>query len=140
MDRRIMKFVSPPIVGALGSARSGDDLDRLLRAFFQAEMPHPWPELEPTASATVPSTRLAIWRQIKRSHLALAASVALLIAGSLLFSGKLPLSASHLLPPPNVDPISSRPTDFAPQKVKESIDVTPDGAAIRLDYVGEDRY
>jgi hypothetical protein len=135
-----MKFIEPPVVGALGSARSGDDLDGLLRAFYRAEMPHPWPELEPPAFTSVPSSRLAFWRGIKRSHLALAASVALLIGGSLLFSGKLP-SISRVTEGPttaNRDPEDNVLHHQEPKQPREIIEVGPDGAALRLEM--EDRY
>jgi len=143
-----MRFIEPPTVGAHGSTRSGDDLDGLLRAFFRAEMPHPWPELDAPAFTSVPSTRLAFWRRIKRSHLALAASVALLIGGSLLFSGKLPAVGNIF----KGDEIGTRPTeDQRPKKAQpdeaidpnkvfknESIIVTPEGAGVRIET--EDRY
>jgi hypothetical protein len=73
-----MKLLEEP------SHQAGDNLDNLLRAFFQAEMPNPWPSLE------APTPRLRIGppakpevkpgRTLLRSRLALAASVALLIA------------------------------------------------------------
>ncbi len=145
-----MRFIEPPVVGALGSARSGDDLDGLLRAFFRAEMPHPWPELEAPAFTSVPSTRLAFWRGIKRSHLALAASVALLIGGSLLFSGKLP-AVGNIFDKNGAELGRSTPEDHRPKKAQpdeaidpnkvlknESIILTPEGAAFRFE--GEDRY
>jgi hypothetical protein len=142
-----MRFIEPPTITTHGSARSGDDLDGLLRAFFRAEMPHPWPELEAPAFTSFPSTRLAFWRGIKRSHLALAASVALLIAGSLLFSGKLP-AVGKIITGPDIS--RNTPEDHHPSKAQpeeaidpnkvlknESIIVTPEGAAFRFE---EDRY
>lgn len=69
----------------------GDELDRQLRTFFQAEMPNPWPSLQsPLSRPAVLSTRLAPpspslpWN----SRYALAASVAVLISGSFLLSGR----------------------------------------------------
>jgi hypothetical protein len=139
-----MKFIAPPTAGAPGATRSGDDLDGLLRAFFQAETPHPWPELEPPATTSVASTRLAFWRQIKRSHLALAASVALLIAGSLLFRGELPLLGRIFRGEEvgtnqkfdNDDPSKApKPTPVDPSKIsiKESIIVGPEGAGVLIE-------
>jgi len=144
-----MRFIEPPTVGAHGSARSGDDLDGLLRAFFRAEMPHPWPDLEAPAFTSVPSARLAFWRGIKRSHLALAASVALLIGGSLLFNGKLPAVGNIIGKGTEIGgitddvhhPKKAQPdTAIDPNKIlkNESIIVTPEGAAFRFE--GEDRY
>jgi hypothetical protein len=134
-----MRFIEPPVVGARGFARPGDDLDGLLRAFFLAEMPHPWPELEAPAFTSVPSTRLAFWRRIKRSHLALAASVALLIGGSLLFTGRLP-SVGHVTDGKHIADRDREDQDLKHRSPmpKESIEVGPDGAAIRLDL--EERY
>jgi hypothetical protein len=69
------------------ATQSGDDLDNLLRAFFQAEMPTPWPPApETTAKPIVLPARKGGSRGLSplvRSRLALAASVALLISGPL---------------------------------------------------------
>jgi hypothetical protein len=123
------------------SRQPGDDLDELLSAFFQAETPSPWPELEVPAHVSVLPARLAFWQRLKRSHLALAASVALLVAGSLLFAGKSP--TSRLPATPEIPEIGSRSKEpaFDPEKVtnKESIVVTPEGAALHLE-LEENRY
>ena len=50
------------------------ELDGLLRAYYQAEMPNPWPEWRPPAAG---SRR----RPLAKSRLALAASLVLLTAG-----------------------------------------------------------
>jgi hypothetical protein len=68
----------------------GDDLDGLLRAFFRGQMPHPWPSprmarLHGTRSERPPSSG----RGRNRSRWALAASVALLLLGSLFLSGRI---------------------------------------------------
>jgi hypothetical protein len=123
------------------SHRPGDDLDELLSAYYQAAMPSPWPELELPAHVSVMRTRLAFWQRVKRSHLALAASVALLVGGSFLFAGKSP----NYRPPttPDIPPIGSKPKEpvFDPDKVtnKESILLTPEGAALHLE-LEENRY
>ncbi len=70
-------------------AGPGDDLDRLLRAYFRAERPEPWPAC-PAAPVRPSSRRLPGKRSFFRSRLALAASVALLVAGSLLLAGAFP--------------------------------------------------
>src|SRR3954471_1739881 len=69
---------------------SGDDLDGLLRAFYRAQLPSPWPALKapPPPAARRPAPGPRGW-PLLRSRLALAASVALLVLGSLLFSGQL---------------------------------------------------
>lgn len=57
-----------------------DDLDRLLHDFFQAELPDPWP----ACPAAAPSAPLAVaGASASRGRLVLAASVLLLLAGSL---------------------------------------------------------
>jgi hypothetical protein len=124
------------------SRQPGDDLDELLSAYYQAEMPSPWPELNVPAQVSVLPTRLVFWRRIKRSHLALAASVALLIGGSLLFAGKSPIyrlpATSEL---PEIGSVPKKEPAFDPEKVtnKESIVVTPEGAALHL-QLEENRY
>jgi hypothetical protein len=64
----------------------GEDLDGLLRAFYQAQLPHPWPDFKAPAAGGAPSARLRRFARL-RSRLALAASVAILIAGSFILSG-----------------------------------------------------
>jgi hypothetical protein len=62
-----------------------DELDGLLRTFFQAELPDPFPSLEapaPRAAVLSPRPARSGWN-LFRSRLALAASVALLVAGPL---------------------------------------------------------
>jgi hypothetical protein len=63
---------SPPPAGGLPP----EDLDRLLSAFFRAELPSPWPRLKAPA-ALAPRGRGAL----PASRMALAASVAALLAG-----------------------------------------------------------
>jgi hypothetical protein len=99
-----MSFLEPPPAEPHGAGRPADDVDGLLRAFFRAEMPRPWPELRlPGASASGngvavldgPSTKPGLrsggsfprpWATV-RSRLALAASVALLMGASLFLAG-----------------------------------------------------
>jgi hypothetical protein len=130
-----MKFTSPPMATPRMSHQPGDDLDELLSAYYQAAMPSPWPELKVPAHVSVLPTRLAFWQRIKRSHLALAASVALLVGGSLLFAGKLTINQVQS-PPESLPLIGGKP--FDPDKVKESIVITPDGAAIRFESTDEE--
>lgn len=112
-----------------GEARPPEeDLDGLLRKFFRAEMPRPWPPFESPRRAA-PPRRFALLR----SRLALAASVALLVTGALSLSGSL----RDQTPGPNANAITrpeatdTRPT--RPPRIEESIDVPPDGpAAIKV--------
>jgi hypothetical protein len=65
---------------------SPDDLDRLLRAFFRSRVPTPWPRLRaPTAVARVRGRG-----PLPAGRLALAASVAALLAGGWLLGHRLP--------------------------------------------------
>src|SRR5207237_8625983 len=76
VNRSTMNFLSPPSATSRVSQRPGDDLDGVLSTFYQAQMPSPWPPLQLPVAAALPSTRLVFWQRVKRSHLALAASVA----------------------------------------------------------------
>ncbi|HKB38519.1 MAG TPA: hypothetical protein VKD72_18900 [Gemmataceae bacterium] len=86
-----MRRVEPPSLDSPWRGRHGD-LDRLLSDFFRSEMPHPWPEAprpdeQPTIlplPARKPRPRRSAWR----SRLALAAAIALLLAGGWFLSGK----------------------------------------------------
>ncbi len=76
-----MNSVQPP------SQKPGDDFDGLLRAFFRRQMPQRWPSPPrfPAAPIKHPSTS---GRSLIRSRLALAASLALLLLGSLLLPSR----------------------------------------------------
>src|SRR4051812_9136876 len=64
------------------------DVDQLLRAYFQRQMPDPWPAFEPPARRTLPFRPAAPRRRfVLGSKLALAASVALLMVCGWLLSG-----------------------------------------------------
>jgi hypothetical protein len=66
-----------------------DDLDGLLRAFYRKEMPSRWPAPPVPPAPTLPYRRPnPSNRALFRSRLALAASVALLLLGSLFVGGK----------------------------------------------------
>jgi hypothetical protein len=78
-----MTVLSPPTIVPNSGHPPEDDLDGLLRAYFQAEMPDLWPSFEapaprngvlPLRRRTAPNANL--WR----SRLALAASILLLLA------------------------------------------------------------
>lgn len=81
-----MSFLhEPPMDRSSSHGERPDELDGLLREFFRAEMPNPWPDLAPPEQRAVltfaPPMRS---RTSVRSRLALAASVGLLLTGSLL--------------------------------------------------------
>jgi hypothetical protein len=77
--------LAPPL--STGEAPPPDDVEALLRAYFRAEMPDPWPAPPLVLTAVSARPELAAHESglgLSRSKLALAASVALLVAGSLL--------------------------------------------------------
>jgi hypothetical protein len=85
-----MAVVTPPTIVPRSGPPPEDDLDGLLRAYFKAEMPDPWPSFEAPAprNGVLPlrgakTSRFTLWR----SRLALAASILLLIAGALFLIG-----------------------------------------------------
>jgi len=81
-QERHMRFMDPPSLDSPARGRSGDDLDGLLRAFFRAEMPNPWPGAPVVEEAPVVLSRPASARSARtlfRSRMALAASVAFLL-------------------------------------------------------------
>jgi hypothetical protein len=85
-----MTAASPPDIVPFSGRPPEDDLDGLLRAYFRAEMPDPWPAFEVPASrnGVVPmrrpeKRRFTLWR----SRLALAAAILLLVAGAFFLFG-----------------------------------------------------
>jgi hypothetical protein len=75
-----------PTLDNNGEARSGVDV--LLRDYFQAELPHPWPTFQ--APGPMRASRPETTWSRNSTRLALAASVALLVAGYLTLSGFFP--------------------------------------------------
>jgi hypothetical protein len=66
------------------------DLDGLLRTFFRSQMPHPWPAPRLSHFRATPARRpISPKRPLIRSRWALAASISLLLLGSLLLPGRL---------------------------------------------------
>ena len=64
------------------------DVDVALRDYFQHEMPHPWPAFE--APQAMRSKRPASFWSRYGGRMALAASIAVLLAGYLALSGYFP--------------------------------------------------
>jgi hypothetical protein len=152
-------FIHPPV--SAGGRQPGDELDNLLRAYFQSEMPDPWPALEigmGSADAEVP-IRLSLLPaadepseesepepvvrasfpggSLSRSRLALAASVALLVSGSLFLSGQLPNVATtpEVRIPRDSGEARKNPDGLlAPPKVREvqSLIQKDDGTAVEI--------
>jgi hypothetical protein len=67
--------------------RGPDEVDRLLTAFYAAEVPTPWPAL--AAPSVVPIRGRG---GLSAGRMALAASVAALLAGGWFVSGRLPMA------------------------------------------------
>jgi hypothetical protein len=86
-----MRIVDPPSLDSPGRGRHGD-LDQLLSDFFRSKMPHPWPEPampdEQPKTLPLPARKPMPRRSSWPSRFALAASVALLLAGGWFLSGK----------------------------------------------------
>jgi hypothetical protein len=119
----------------------GDDLDGLLRAFYRKEMPTRWP-----APPVPPAHRLPFRRPtprgLLRSRLALVASVALLVLGSLFVSGKVaPDQPTDLNPLPAMGPGSATKPKLPPEKIKTSLSLEQDPVGetqIKVDVMLED--
>jgi len=103
-----------------GDARNPEDeLDGLLREYFRAETPNPWPH--PVGAVGRQEVRPYRRVALMRSRLALAASIALILFGSL-FLTRLPRDL----------PTGDGPALAAPEakriKVKEYLNLKPDGS------------
>jgi len=74
-------------------AKGGDDpdrIDRMLTDFFRTEVPDPWPTLRPPIHTPELVLKSKSWTA---SHLALALSIAGLLIGGWVLSGRLPNAA-----------------------------------------------
>ena len=130
-----MSFAERPRLDLRRSGRLGDDLDGLLRDFFRAQLPEPWPALKPPAALPLrllppAAPRWSRWR----SRFALAASVGLLMVGHWFLSNRLP-TASPVRPDVKGGGEAGRghlEKLLTPKKTKvlETIDVGPDGNAV----------
>jgi hypothetical protein len=82
-----MNSVQQPVAGPRTLDRSANDLDGVLRTFFRAEMPEPWPVLQSPATLSLRREGAVLQHQsLFRSRLALAASLLILVIGQLLVS------------------------------------------------------
>jgi len=82
-----MRFTMPKGVEHHRLHRLPDELDGLLRAYFRAEMPHPWPGA-PRATPS-PRQKLPFWRRY-HGRLALAAAVSFFLIGSFVLTQSFP--------------------------------------------------
>jgi hypothetical protein len=77
-----MNSLQPSLSGPHDRDRLPNDLDGLLRAFFRAQMPQPWPVPKPPATSSVRKERTAAGRRsLVRSRIALAACLLVLLLG-----------------------------------------------------------
>jgi hypothetical protein len=113
------RFTSPP-----------DELDGVLRRYFLAQLPQPWPappRLASTEQTPAVPRRLAVGRFFRiATRCAVAAAVAFLVVGYLALQGWFP------------DPKPAKPSPLAPGiemglKPGHSIDRTPSGQRVDVD-------
>ena len=103
----------PPFVNAAGWERSSDDVDDLLRAYFRAQLPQPWPELKLPAPGQPLPQRRSLWS----SRSALAAAVTFLLLGSMALS-----AAFHASEPTNNNPQGAFAADRDPLGLSKQLD------------------
>lgn len=82
------------------------DLDQLLRAFYKAELPEPFPVLKAPRARPAP---VVSW-SLLRNRAALAASVCLLLVGGWLLAGR----TTDIAPPSNAGGDSGSASRFDP--------------------------
>jgi hypothetical protein len=127
-----MNITGRPTFDAPSPGRPGD-VDGLLRAFFQAELPNPWPACpEPpirTLLAPPPASR---WT-LARSRFALAASVGLIVAGLWALGGKFTGPGE----PSGGKPLNVEARRIDPNKVPSKMSLVQDpedGTKIKVDF------
>lgn len=83
-----MKSLQQPSVGPFERERSPNDLDGLLRSYFVAQVPQPWPVLKPPAARALREGRVVARSfSLLRSRFALAASLLVLLTSQFFVSG-----------------------------------------------------
>jgi hypothetical protein len=85
-----MDTQQPNTSGLRLDARPRSDVDELLRGYFRAEMPEPWPACPTPERAVQRPSHLRITRWV------VAASVGLLLVGYLTLAGFFPRPTGHL--------------------------------------------
>jgi hypothetical protein len=79
---------------SLRSGRLSDDyLDKVLRTFFRAEIPNPWPAMKAPEPLRLRTVRRPWWK--RTTGLTLAASVGLLLVGYLGLASSFPKFQEH---------------------------------------------
>jgi len=132
-----MRIVNPPVLDSPWQERPGDDLDGLLTAYFHRELPSPWPAAPEAEEVAVilrhqPAPRKPFWT----SRLALAASVAVLLAGGWMLSGTFH-DVSKDGPEGHIN--DGTATRVKPFKMKTSLQQQPDGQiGIQIDVLPDE--
>jgi hypothetical protein len=85
-----MSFSTRPPLNDRFAVTRTDEVDEVLRCFYRAEMPHPWPAA-PVVKAEAPPRRLGLGHFFRvPGRLAIAASVAALVIGYLMLQAWFP--------------------------------------------------
>jgi len=125
-------FVPPSTVNQNGRS-SEDELEGMLRAYYKAELPNPWPSLEaPATRNDILPMRPPVRRfPMLRSRLALAACVAFLVAGPLALSAYFGGAGTQVSDVPQTqgdDHIATNPNHDLPYNIK----VEKNGSSIEI--------
>jgi hypothetical protein len=123
-----MRYMDPPLMDVAMRGRPDDDIDGLMRAYFRTEMPDPWPPLSlPDEGPVVLPKPMPVRRSLFRSRLALAASVAFLLAGPWFLSDSFKQLTNKSVP--SLDQGTAHKGIIMDTYLKD----TPDGVGIRID-------
>jgi hypothetical protein len=129
-----MRFLDPPTLDAARRGLPGDDLDGLLSAFFRTEMPCPWPGAPVPEETPVIFRPAPVRRSSFRSRLALAASVALLIAGAWLLGDSFKDAPDNHPDASNLTDSTAdttgRTDDGTPVRIRKNLIKTNDGIGV----------
>lgn len=104
----------------------GEDVDAVLGAFFQAQMPSPFPAFQPPTPRTLPLRPSAFTGMtMHTSRLVLAASVALLVLACWLFPGAGQLPSDGVTLPGAGPGTASKNGVLAPLPTRDKGDIAP---------------
>ena len=101
--------------------RPGGDVDQLLRDYFRAEMPAPWPAVLAPVEGQTASGTPARRRSPYRSRFALAASLLLLLSGYWVLSGMFSSYTQMLSDQGPAPAIGANPRSLKMRKVVPSV-------------------
>jgi hypothetical protein len=119
---------TPITPSVFARATRPDDVDGILRDFYRAEIPSPWPRLLAPAPAARPiRPASASWLRRIARPLTLAAALAFLLIGYLTLAGMFPATQSGVTPLPS----ESRPIGHRPRMIEPVRVITPRGNEAR---------